>query len=269
MKKYFRYIFPGVLLLGLLSGCATVPYTGRSQLSLVPDSQVLALSRSSYQQVLSQSKLSDDHEATAAVGEVGRRIAASAEDFMRDHGYADQVRDYDWEFALLEDDEMVNAWCMPGGKIAVYTGILPVTEDENGLAVVMGHEVAHALANHGGERLSHLLLVELGAAGLSQALREEPEMTQVLALAAYGLGSQIGLVLPYSRTQEYEADRIGLMITVRSGYDPREAIPFWERMRQAGESEMVEFLSTHPATESRIQAIRDMMPEALQHYHPR
>jgi predicted Zn-dependent protease len=269
MKKYFRYIIPGVLLLGLLTGCATVPYTGRSQLSLVPESQVLELSRSSYRQVLSEATLSDDLEAAAAVGEVGRRIAAAAEDFMREHGYADQVHNYDWEFALLEDDEMVNAWCMPGGKIAVYTGILPITRDESGLAIVMGHEVAHALANHGGERLSHLLLVELGAAGLSQALREEPEMTQVLALAAYGLGSQIGLILPYSRTQEYEADRIGLMITARSGYDPREAIPFWSRMIEAGDSEAIEFLSTHPATESRIQAIRSMMPEALRHYRPR
>ncbi|MFH1039351.1 MAG: M48 family metallopeptidase [PVC group bacterium] len=269
MKKYFRYIFAGLIFLGFLTGCATVPYTGRSQLSLVPDSQIMEMSRSSYQQVLSESKRSGDRPAAASVKRVGQRIAASAEDFMREQGYAGEVSTYDWEFTLLEDNEAVNAWCMPGGKIVVYTGILPVTRDDTGLAVVMGHEVAHALAGHGRERVSQLLLYQLGAIGLSQALREEPETTQALWLAAYGLGSQVGILLPYSRTQEYEADRIGLILTAKAGYDPRESIPFWERMMAKGESMPIEFLSTHPATENRLQEIRGMMPEALRYYQPR
>ncbi len=265
-KRQYIFIFP-LLFIGL-TGCSTVPYTGRSQLSLVPDSQIMEMSRNSYQQVLSESKPSRDREAVATVERVGRRIAAAAEDFMREQGYAGEISNYDWEFTLIEDDKTVNAWCMPGGKITVYTGILPVTSDDTGLAVVMGHEVAHALAGHGRERVSQLLLYQLGAVGLSEALRDEPETTQALWMTAYGLGSQVGILLPYSRTQEYEADRIGLILTAQAGYDPREAIPFWERMMAEGESMPIEFLSTHPATENRIREIRDMMPEALSYYQP-
>lgn len=253
----------------LLSGCSTVPYTGRSQLSLMPDSEVMVMSQASYREVLSESKVVTSGKEWELVNRVGRRIATGVEEFLRDEGLAARVGDFKWEFNLIADDETVNAWAMPGGKIAVYSGMLPLTADEAGLAVVMGHEVAHSLANHGRERLSQLLLFELGHTGLDLALKSEPGITRDLWLTAFGLGTQVGLLLPYSRTQEYEADRIGLILTARSGYDPRAAIPFWERMKAQGEGAFLEFLSTHPATSKRIEKIQAMMPEALKYYQPR
>ncbi len=262
------FVFP-VLAAGLLSGCATVPYTGRTQLALMPDREVMEMSRSSYREVIDGSKVLTSTPEAEMVERVGRRIAAAAEEFLRDQGLADRAGDFEWEFTLIDDDQTVNAWAMPGGKIAFYTGILPLTRDEEGLAVVMGHEVAHALANHGRERLSQLLLFQLGYTGLDLALRREPETTRELWLTAFGLGASVGLILPYSRTQEYEADRIGLILTARAGYDPRAAIPFWERMKEQGEVGFLEFLSTHPTTSKRIREIRKLMPEALQYYQPR
>ncbi len=267
--KRICYLATSILAAGLLSGCATVPYTGRSQLSLMPDSEVMAMSRSSYREVLAESRVVTSTPEAKTIDRVGRRIAAAAEEFLRAEGLASRAGDFEWEFALIDDDETVNAWAMPGGKIAVYTGILPLTEDDAGLAVVMGHEVAHALANHGRERLSQLLLFQLGYTGLELALQQEPDTTRDLWLTAFGLGAQVGLLLPYSRTQEYEADRIGLILTARAGYDPRAAVPFWERMRAKGEIGFLEFLSTHPAPSKRIREIEAMLPEALRYYHPR
>ena len=172
--KRIRNLSASVLAAGLLAGCATVPYTGRSQLSLMPESEVMAMSRASYREVLAESEVVTAGPRAAMVTEAGRRIAAAAEDFLRDEGLAARAGSFEWEFALIEDEETVNAWAMPGGKIAVYTGILPLTADETGLAVVLGHEVAHALANHGRERLSQLLLFQLGTTGLELALSEEP-----------------------------------------------------------------------------------------------
>jgi len=250
----------------LLVGCATVPITGRSQLSLVPHMQLVSLSSDAYKRLLDEEKLSDDTEKTRMVVEVGKRIAAAAEDFMRENGMEAYLKDYQWEYKLIEDDERVNAFCMPGGKIGVYTGILPIAKDEEGLAVLLGHEVAHAIANHGGERLSQLLLVNIGGVTLSRAIDRDKKKTRRLALAAYGLGTYVGFILPYSRFHEWEADRIGLILMARAGYDPRVAIPFWERMISQDRARLPEFLSTHPAPAGRIEAIREAIPEALTYY---
>ncbi len=265
-KIKIQLFFPLAALLLIFSGCSTVPYTGRSQLSLVSDSEILQMSRGSYREVLSESEVVRNTEDTAILKRVGQRIATAAAGFMRDEGVGEQINDFRWEFNLINNDEEVNAWCMPGGKIAFYTGILPYCEDEAGLAVVMGHEVAHALARHGNERLSQMLLVQLGSTALALALEDEPEMTQALAYTAFGLGAQIGFILPYSRTQEYEADQIGLILTARAGYDPRKAVEFWRRMQAQGGNDSIEFLSTHPVAEERIRSIQEMMPEALKYY---
>ena len=180
-----------------------------------------------------------------------------------------QIKNYKWELNLIEDDKVVNAWCMPGGKVAVYTGILPVAKDETGLAVVMGHEIAHAVAKHGNERMSEGLLVQLGGVGLSVALGEQPGATHDLFMQAYGITTNMGLMLPHSSLQESEADHIGLIQMAKAGYDPREAIPFWERMNAQGGSRPPEFLSTHPAPESRIHDIQALIPEAMRYYQPK
>ena len=257
-----------IALILFVIGCATVPITGRKQLSLLPTSQVLELSFSGYQQMLSESKLSQDREDVAMVRRVGQRIANASDQFLRDNGMAAEVKNYKWEFNLIQEDSTVNAFCMPGGKVAVYTGILPVTKTETGLAVVMGHEVAHALANHGNERLSQGLMQQLGGVALEVALANKPEQTQSLAMMAYGVGSTVGVMLPYSRTHESEADHIGLILMAKAGYDPREAIPFWERMNNMGGGRPPEFLSTHPAPEHRIADIQKELPEALKYYKP-
>jgi predicted Zn-dependent protease len=184
-------------------------------------------------------------------------------------GREHEVDRYGWEFNLIEDDETVNAWCLPGGKVAVYTGILPYTRDENGLAVVLGHEVAHALAGHGNERMSQALLVNMGGIALSVALSQRPGETQQLFMAAYGLGASVGVLLPYSRLHENEADRIGLILMARAGYDPRVAVEFWQRMDEEGSARPPELLSTHPAPQSRIESLRAFVPEAMEHYRPR
>jgi len=258
-----------LFLLGFLFfifACAEVPLTHRKSLQLLPRSQLFALSLQQYSKVLKESKLSQDQEKVNMVERVGKRIAIASEEFLEDSGVEWQAGDYQWEFVLIEDDKMVNAWCMPGGKVAVYTGILPITKDENGLAVVMGHEVAHAIANHGNERMSQGLIASMGGIALSVALSEKPKQTQKLFMTAFGLGASVGFLLPYSRVHESEADRIGLMLTARAGYDPREAIPFWQRMNEKAGARVPEFLSTHPAPESRIADIKSHISEAMLYY---
>jgi predicted Zn-dependent protease len=221
-----------------------------------------------YTQFVSESNVSGNASARQTVTEVGSRVADAANDFMSEHGMSYELRNYDWEFELIED-EAVNAWCMPGGKIVVYTGLLPVAESDDGLAVVVAHEVAHALANHSGERMSQLLLAELGGMALSSAMEEKPEQTRSLAMLAYGIGSQVAVLLPYSRQHESEADHIGLILMARAGYDPREAIPFWQRMSAQSEGQPPEFLSTHPSHATRIDDIRALLPEAIAVYEGR
>ena len=253
-------------ILTMLSSCAEVPVTHRHGLHLVPNSELNAMSLQEYDKVLKESKLSTDQGKIQMVRGVGDRIARAAEAFLEDTGQGHKVRGYQWEFNLIEDDKTANAWCMPGGKVAVYTGILPYTKDETGLAVVMGHEVAHALADHGNERMSHGLLANLGGMALSVALAQKPQQTRELFMTVFGVTANVGVLLPYSRLHESEADRIGLLIMARAGYDPREAIPFWERMNKDDKSRPPELLSTHPAPASRVANINVYLPEAMQYY---
>jgi len=256
-------------LLALCWACSTVPITGRKSLHLLPDSQLLSMSLDEYNNVLKKSKLSHDQTKVDMVKRVGRRIARATEEFFRENGQESVIENYKWEFNLIQDDKVVNAWCMPGGKVAVYTGILPVTMDETGLAVVMGHEIAHAIAKHGNERMSEGLLAQLGAVALSTALSSHSETTSQIFMAAYGVGTNVGFLLPHSRLQESEADHIGLIIMAKAGYDPRQAVPFWQRMNKQGGSRPPEFLSTHPAPQTRIKDIEAEIPEAMRYYRGR
>ena len=260
-------VFLGMLLLLQIQGCAEVPITHREALHLVPETELLSMSLQQYDDVLKKSKLSTDTRNVEMVRRTGNRIAKAAEAFLAETGQQDKIKDYKWEFNLIEDDKTVNAWVMPGGKAAVYTGILPYTQNETGLAVVLGHEVGHALADHGNERMSQALIANMGGMALSVAFSRYPQETQQLFMTVYGVGANVGFLLPYSRLHESEADRIGLTLMARAGYDPREAIPFWERMsKQEGASRPPEFLSTHPAPETRIADIKKYIPEALPYY---
>jgi predicted Zn-dependent protease len=253
-----------LVILLLLAACSTVPVTGRSQLSLVPESQLLAMSQQQYGQFLRENTLSSDRNASQMVERVGTRIAGAVERYMREQGMA--LEGYAWEFKLVAS-EQVNAWAMPGGKVVIYEGILPVTKDDAGLAVVISHEIAHAVAKHGSERMSHLLLAQLGGMALAQALSDKPQQTQALWMAAFGLGAQVGVLMPYSRVQENEADHLGLVFMAMAGYNPNAALDFWQRMSAQKQGGSVpEFLSTHPSDATRINNIRSLIPEAMQHY---
>ncbi|MGD2000481.1 MAG: M48 family metallopeptidase [Desulfobacterales bacterium] len=265
-RTRLRLIFGVVLLVAVVWGCAEVPITGRQSLHLVPESELLTLSLQQYNDVLQKSKLSSDKQKVAMVRRVGNRVAKAAESFLAESGHQDLIKNFQWQFNLIEDDETANAWVMPGGKAAVYTGILPFTKDETGLAVVLGHEVGHALANHGNERMSQGLLANMGGMALSAAISSQPQMTQELAMAAFGAGASIGVLLPYSRLQESEADHIGLILMARAGYDPRQAVPFWQRMNKAPGSRPPELLSTHPAPETRIANLKALIPQAMAYY---
>lgn len=247
-----------LLVAATLAGCATVPYTQRRQFNIVSDSEEYAMGLQAYQETLAKAKLSADAGAAAMVERVGRRIAAAAEQ-----------PGFDWQFKLIDDPKMVNAFCLPGGRVAVYTGILPVTATEEGLAVVMSHEVAHALAHHGAERMSQGELVNLGGAALQAGMAKKDPAVQNKVLAAFGLGANIGVLLPFSRGHEAEADRIGLILMSKAGYDPRAAVPFWRRMAAGGGQKPPEFLSTHPSDGTRIRKIEAALPEALKYYTPR
>ncbi len=267
-KLYFApIIIPSLLF--FLYACATVPLTGRKQLDLVPDSQLISMSYQEYSSVIGKAKLSTDQEKVNMVKRVGKRVAAAAEDLLEEKGLGSEIKNYKWEFNLIQDDKVVNAWCMPGGKVAVYTGLLPITQNETGLAVVVGHEVAHAIAKHGGERMSQGLLTQLGGIGLAVALSTQPAATQSIFMQAYGAGTQVGVLLPYSRLHESEADHIGLILMAKAGYDPRAAVPLWERMNQKGGARPPELLSTHPAPQSRIRDIESLIPDAMRYYKPR
>lgn len=252
-----------------LTGCATVPHTGRTALNFMSDDTMNKMALDSYRQVLSKSRLSQNRAQVAALNRVGHRISRAAVAFMQENGQGNALAGYQWEYSLIDDDKTVNAWAMPGGKIAFYSGIMPLAQNETGLAVVMGHEVAHVLAKHGNERMSQQLLVALGGVALAVALHDKPAETQAIFLAVYGAGAAVGFTLPYSRVHEYEADRIGLVLMARAGYDPRAAPAFWERMAaRGGGGRTPEFLSTHPAPASRIQHLRQLVPEAMQYYRP-
>lgn len=249
------------------AGCAKVPITGRSQLNLLPESQMMGMSATAYPDFLKENPaMPAGDQRVQMVKRIGDKLAVAATKYCNDNGVGDRVAGFAWEFNVVED-KAVNAWCMPGGKVVVYTGILPVTQDEAGLAVVMGHEIAHAIARHGNERMSQGLVVQLGGIGLSVALQEKPQMTQDLFLQSYGIGSQLGM-LAYSRNQESEADKMGLIFMAMGGYDPRVAPKFWERMSATGGAAPPELLSTHPSDARRVSDLEAYMPKALEYYKP-
>jgi predicted Zn-dependent protease len=252
----------------VFAGCSDVALTGRKQLHLVPASTVQAMAMTDYKQFLSENKLSTDAAMTARVRTVGGRIQKAVESYFASQNMSDRLAGYQWEFNLVENKE-VNAWCMPGGKVVVYTGLLTVATTEPDLAVVMGHEIAHAIADHGGERLSQGLIVQLGGMGLDYAVKNKPDTTKQLFTQAYAAGSNVGVLLPYSRLHEKEADHLGLIFMAMAGYDPQTAVSFWQKMSAANKgAKPFELLSTHPADATRINNIQAELPEAQKYYKP-
>lgn len=248
-----------------LYSCSSVPISGRSQLNLIPESELVSMSLTSYSDFLKEHKISSNKQQTDQVKNVGNSIKKAVESYMSQNGLSNRIAGYQWEFNLVEED-VPNAWCMPGGKVVVYSGILPITKSEAGLAVVMGHEIAHAIARHGNERMSQALLIQTGGIALSAALQEKPQQTQQLFLAAYGIGTEVGISLPYSRSHETEADKLGLIFMAMAGYNPAEAVEFWKRMQNVGGQKPPEFLSTHPSDQTRIENLQKFIPEAMKYY---
>src|SRR5689334_18433822 len=256
MKKIMTFIVAGLL----LAGCSRNAITGRKQLNLYPESEINSAAAQQYQQFLSQNKVVSPSSSRDAemVRRVGQRIATAVTKYYTDKGLGADLQGYKWEYNLV-DSKDVNAWCMPGGKIVVYTGLLPVTQNEAALAVVVGHEIAHALAKHGNERMSQASSQQLGGQALAVAVSNKSPAAQNVMLAAYGIGTQVGALLPFSRKQELEADKYGLIFSAMAGYNPQEAIPLWERMQAQGSgSRPPEFLSTHPSEGTRIERLKEM-----------
>ena len=245
----------------VIQSCAPNPFTGKNNLNFVSNSQLFPSAFQQYDAFLKENKVINGTPDAQQVKSVGQKIKAAAEKWLKANGHADYLKDYKWEYNLVDNKE-VNAWCMPGGKIVVYTGILPITLDEAGLATVMGHEVSHALANHGAQRMSAAQLQQLGAVGVALTTENQSDENKQLWQQAYGISSQVGVMLPFSRSHESEADRIGLLLMAIAGYNPDAAISFWERMSaiKSGQTQP-EFLSTHPADATRIAAIKALIPE--------
>lgn len=254
-----------LLLTFLCQSCSVVPFSGRNQLNLLPESDMISMGFTNYSDFMKENPPSDDKSNAAVVKEVGRNISTAVNKYFNENNLQSRLEGYQWEFNLVSD-KTPNAWCMPGGKVVVYSGILPFTIDKNGLAVVMSHEIAHAVARHGNERMSQQLLTQLGGIALNEAVKQKPEETRNIFLAVYGIGSQVGVLLPYSREHELEADKLGLIFMAMGGYDPQTAVAFWQRMASAGGSKPPEFLSTHPSDASRINKIKAAIPDAMKYY---
>jgi predicted Zn-dependent protease len=259
------------IVIATIVACATNPVTGRKQAKLVSEQQLQAMATQEYRQFLSTNRAvspSADRDAEM-VRRIGNRIANVVTQYYKSIGQSEVLEGYKWEFNLVQNND-ANAWAMPGGKVVVYTGLLPITRNEAALANVMGHEISHAIFQHGNERMSQGLFQQLGGAALSVALANKPQATQDLFLQAYGVGSSVGVILPFSRKHELEADRFGMRWAAMAGYNPREAINLWKRMeQQSGGKNPPEFLSTHPAPGNRIQQLEKYLPEALKYYKPR
>jgi len=246
----------------LLSGCATNPITGKQNLNFVSNSELFPTSFQQYNTFLTENKVITGTSDAKMVENVGMRIKAAAEKYLTYLGQSQYLKDYRWEYKLVENKE-VNAWCMPGGKIVVYSGILPITQNEAGLATVMGHEVSHALANHGAQRMSAAQLQQIGSVALDAATSNKSEATRQIFAQAYGVGSEVGVMLPFSRSNETEADKIGLTLMAIAGYNPDDAISFWTRMSaKSGDAGTPEFMSTHPSDATRIANLKSLIPEA-------
>ena len=256
MKKLTSVLIIALL---LLSSCGSVPLTGRKQILLVSDQEVLASSLTQYSDYMKSAPVSTNAKGKAMVTRVGKKIAAATEQYLKSNGMEAEVRNFAWEFNLVKDDQ-VNAFCMPGGKIVVYEGLLKLVSSDDELAVVVGHEVAHAVAKHSNERMSQQMIAQYGAKILTQALSNKSEAIQKAGSTIYGLGAQYGVTLPFSRKHETEADYMGLIFMTMAGYDPNVAITFWQKM-SAGGASVPEFMSTHPSDATRIKDIQKILPE--------
>lgn len=256
--KPFLVLFIFALISLPILSCYKAPITGRSQFIIITQSQENEMGLTAFKEVLKNEQISTNQSYNNAVTRVGQRIAAVSD-----------TQNYKWEFKVIEDDEQINAFALPGGKVAVYTGILPVAETDAGLATVMAHEIAHVAARHGGERVSTGILAQLGAVGVGAAMGGSDPFVYEAVMQAYGLGANVGVLLPFSRSQESEADRIGLVYMAKAGYDPREAVAFWQRMDEAvkGNPQPPEFLSTHPGYGTRIRNLQQWLPEAMVYYN--
>lgn len=265
MKKFLITAFTAGL---LFSGCHKNAVTGKRNMTLMPESELITMSKTEYTKFLQEHPpLPAADSRVQLVRNCGIRIQKAVEQFYRDKKASEDLQGFEWEFNVV-DENTVNAWCMPGGKVVVYTGLLPVTQDEQSLAVVMGHEIAHAIARHGNQRMSQGLLVQFGGAALSVAVSQKPALAQQLFQQAYGVTSTLG-VLKYSRSHETEADKMGLIFAAMAGYNPEAAITFWQRMADAsGGQKPPELLSTHPSDQTRINDLRAFMPEAKKYYKP-
>jgi predicted Zn-dependent protease len=247
--------------------CSSVPITGREQLNLVSNSEIIPVATQQYDSIIRTAKLSTDQNQVNMVRTVGGKIQKAVERYMAQNNLSSQLDGFKWEFNVIDDPKTVNAWCMPGGKVAFYTGIMPICQDEKGVAVVMGHEVSHAIANHGRERMSQAMIANMGLSTLSAAMGQNAGMTKQLMLQAVGVGAQIGM-LKFSRQDESEADHLGLIFMSMAGYDPNNAVSFWERMdKMSGGGAPPEWLATHPANSTRIADLKKELPEAMKYYN--
>jgi predicted Zn-dependent protease len=256
MKK----IVFSLIALCLLYSCSTVPITGRKRVNFVSDAQVLPSSFQQYNDFLKDNEISKDKEKIAELNEIGENISSAVELFMRANKMTKEADSYKWEFNLIENEQL-NAWCLPGGKVVFYTGILPVAKNRDGIAAIMGHEIAHAFAKHGQERMSSVQLQQLGGIAVSHGTKQKKRREQDIWNIAYGLGSKVGM-LKFSRKHETEADKLGMVFMIMAGYNPEEAVNVWIRMNQLGKSKTPEFLSTHPSNKTRIQALKAFLPKA-------
>lgn len=259
MKKSILTL-SGILFM-LVCACSTNPFTGEKNLNFVSNAELFPVAFQQYDQFLQENKVVKGTAEAAMVTKVGQKIKAAAERYFQANGMSQSLEGYQWEYNLVQDPA-VNAWCMPGGKIVVYTGILPVTQNESGLATVLGHEVAHALLNHGGQRMSASTIQQLGAVGVAAATSGKSESAQQIYQQAYGITTQFGAMLPFSRKHENEADEAGLILMAIAGYNPDEALTFWQRMAASGGAAPPEFLSTHPSNTTRISNIQNEIPKA-------
>lgn len=266
-----KKLFLSLGLIGLIVGaifvtnCSTVPLIGRKQVTLIPESELVSMGATNYKSFLDTTPRSRDVKNTVMLEEVGYKISKAVEQYLRDNKLEKRIKDFKWEFALVESN-VPNAWCMPGGKICFYTGILPYTQNADGMAVVMGHEIAHAVARHGNERMTQQLMAAAGQMALSEFIKTKPAETKAIFLNVFSAGTTVGVLLPYSRKHEYEADRMGLIFMAMAGYNPNEAVAFWSRMSKMGGQKPPEFLSTHPSDAKRIENMKKCLPEAMEYY---
>jgi len=265
MKNTKNALFIIGLIFFIIS-CSTVAVTNRKQIKFIPNATMFATSFQQYGEFLDSNKVITNTSQANLVKSVGLKIQKAVEKYFADKNMSSKLNGYEWTFNLVEDPQ-VNAWCMPGGKVVVYTGILPITQDESGLAVVMGHEIAHAIADHGNERMSQQLLLQMGGMALNEAIKNKPEQTKSLWMTTFGVGAQYGALLPYSRLHESEADEMGLIFMAMAGYNPEKAIEFWTRMsKMSAGKKPPEILSTHPSDETRISKLKEQLPNALKYY---